>query len=141
MKSETAHGPHPGNAKFFRWSGLAAFAALCCYAAIVGFEQPVAASTGIGATTASIPEAQPRVTSPQEKDAACIAEANRMRAQWKHGRGDARTAAAELGDAQQRLFEGACASHPQAHAYVAGAKQMRLHAQHASDTASLAASR
>jgi hemin uptake protein HemP len=63
-----------------------------------------------------------------ERIAGCNAEVKRLHSAWKHGRGDPRVTAGELGASQQLLFEGECAGHPQARAHITAARQMRVHA-------------
>ena len=71
---------------------------------------------------------QPFSSLSQQQLAACTAKVKRLHSDWKHGRGDAGVAAGELGSSQLRLFEGECAGHPQAAAYVTAARLMRMHA-------------
>jgi hypothetical protein len=65
----------------------------------------------------------------QPQISACSEEIRRTRARWKYWPGEAGDAAARLGLFQKELFEGRCAGHPQAQAYVTGANRMLTHAK------------
>jgi hypothetical protein len=67
---------------------------------------------------------------------ACSEEISRMRSGWKYWPGEAGDAAARLGRFQKELFEGRCAGHPQARAYVTGANRMLTYASDRDHTTS-----
>lgn len=83
------------------------------------------APRGPGATDLS----QPQIS-------ACSEEIRRARARWKYWPGEASEAAARLGRIQKELFEGRCAAHPQARAYVTGANRMLEYANAAGNAGS-----
>ena len=64
----------------------------------------------------------------QPEIAACSEEIRRMQVQWTYWPGEAGEAVARLGRIQKELFEGRCAGHPQAQAYVTAANRMLTHA-------------
>jgi hypothetical protein len=72
----------------------------------------------------------------QPEVSACSEEIRRARARWKYWPGEASDAAARLGRIQKELFEGRCAAHPQARAYVTGANRMLEHARAAGSAGS-----
>ncbi len=60
---------------------------------------------------------------------ACTEEIRRARAGWKYWPGDPADAAVRLGRLQKTLFQGRCAGHPQAQAYITSADRMLGHAR------------
>ena len=63
----------------------------------------------------------------QQQVAACTEEIRRVKANWKYSPGSASDAVARLGHLQKELFQGRCAGHPQAQAYVDTAHRMLQH--------------
>lgn len=66
----------------------------------------------------------PVTSMPQTQIAACSEEIRRAHAAWTYWRGQATEAVARLARTQKDLFEGRCAGHPRAQAYVAVAHKM-----------------
>jgi hypothetical protein len=60
----------------------------------------------------------------QQQVAACSEEIRRKQLESQSWPGDANIVAARLGQLQKDLFEGRCAGHPEAQAYLAGANKM-----------------
>ena len=60
----------------------------------------------------------------QQRIASCSDEIRRAQLESQSWTGDANAVAARLGQFQKDLFEGRCAGHPEAQAYVAGANKM-----------------
>jgi hypothetical protein len=56
--------------------------------------------------------------------AGCSSEIGRAQVAWKYWRLDPREAVARLARMQKEIFEGRCAGHPQAQAYVAAAERV-----------------
>src|SRR5215208_171445 len=84
-------------------------------------------------------KAAPGIELSQPEIAACSEEIRRTQARWKYWPGEASEAAARLGRVQKELFEGRCAGHPQARAYVTAANRMLEHANGAGNSASSSA--
>lgn len=102
-----------------------ALAACGCALFAVAHLQGVSAAdalTGFPATDAPIRGLTPAQIS------ACTEEIRRARAGWKYWPGDPAEAAVRLGRLQKALFQGRCAGHPQAKAYLASADRMLGHA-------------
>jgi hypothetical protein len=64
----------------------------------------------------------------QAQISACSEEIRRAQARWKYSPGGAVEAATRLGKTQKEMFEGRCAGHPQARAYVTTANRILEHA-------------
>jgi hypothetical protein len=105
--------------------------AFCNAAASVSFAL-IAATAGQNASASDRPTGADAWPSPDgalspAQVAACSEEVRRSRAAWKYWPGDARAAIARLGAYQKQLFEGRCAGHPQAQAYVMNANKLLAH--------------
>lgn len=61
---------------------------------------------------------------PSREIAACDSDIKNKQLESRNWSGDANERANRLGRYQKQLFEGRCAGHPQAHAYIAGANRM-----------------
>lgn len=77
-------------------------------------------ASGGDAPVPPIPELAPSMAA----DDSCISEANQMQVASQNWGGSIQEISRRLGTAQKALFEGRCAGHPQAAAYIAGADRM-----------------
>jgi hypothetical protein len=89
-----------------------------------GNSPPAAAPTVVApaATRADLPSAAANLS--QQQIAACSEEIKRTQVDSQSWTGDVNDVAARLGRFQKDLFEGRCAGHPEAQAYIAGADKM-----------------
>jgi hypothetical protein len=113
--------------------------AFCVAAALFGCAWGVAQMQNAIAADAPdrmIIKAAPGAVLSQPEISACSEEIRRTRSRWKYWPGEASEAVARFARVQKELFEGRCAGHPQARAYVTAANRMLEHTNAAANASS-----